>query len=101
DDHMLVYQGRSFFPDSVPDNVFVDKPTGHVYATGFLRVLEVGKFFHDPSFNGSSTCAAEVLRLTQNKDPKKGFAIESLLQDSGLMMPTATIAAIQRRNSIE
>ncbi|KAJ2843336.1 hypothetical protein J3B02_005297, partial [Coemansia erecta] len=96
----LVYQGRTKYWDSIPDNLFVDPQTGQVYSTTFLKVSETHKYFKNPSLNTTEAAGTKLLRLTpRDGDPSNGFDIESLLVDSGRLMPTATIAAVQRRNN--
>ncbi|KAJ2605928.1 hypothetical protein H4R99_000793 [Coemansia sp. RSA 1722] len=98
----LTYHGRTRYWDSIPDNFFVDPQTGQIYSTSFLKVSETHKYFKNPSLNTTTTAGTKLLRLTpRDGDPSKGFDIESLLIDSGKIMPTATIAAVQRRNAIQ
>ncbi|KAI8319833.1 calcium-dependent phosphotriesterase [Martensiomyces pterosporus] len=97
----LTLQSRTYYDDSIPDNLFVDPLSGQIYSTGFLKLLELYKLFKDPSPNTTSTAATKIRRLTQRADPKEGFDIETLLVDSGALMPTATVAAIQRRNNVQ
>ncbi|KAJ2161903.1 hypothetical protein GGF46_001094 [Coemansia sp. RSA 552] len=100
-DHSLVYQGRTVFPDSIPDNLFVDPATGQIYSTTFLKVGETHRFFKSPSLETTRVAGTKVLRLTQHDNPKAGFAVENVLIDSGELMPSATVAAIQRRNQVQ
>ncbi|KAI8319834.1 hypothetical protein GQ54DRAFT_313183 [Martensiomyces pterosporus] len=97
----LVFQGRIIYKGSVPDNISVDPLTGQIYSTGFLKIVETLKYFGEPSLNTTTTAGTRVMRLTQRADPQQGFDTESLLVDSGLLMPTATVAAVQRRNGTQ
>ncbi|KAJ2662174.1 hypothetical protein IW148_003063 [Coemansia sp. RSA 1199] len=99
-DNSLELQGRTIFPDSIPDNLFVDPQNGQIYATTFLKSRETHKLFHNPSLETSRIAGTRILRLTQRNDAPS-FVIETLLIDSGELMPTATIAAVQRRNQIQ
>ncbi|KAI9504961.1 hypothetical protein BX070DRAFT_244440 [Coemansia spiralis] len=98
-DGKLSFQGRIVYSDGVPDNLFVDPGSGQLYSTLFLKSREVHKYFKHPSLNTTRVAATKIVRLTQ-RNTGEGFDIESLLIDSGDLMPTATIAAIQRRNQI-
>ncbi|KAJ2890285.1 hypothetical protein GGI21_006223, partial [Coemansia aciculifera] len=101
-DHSLALLGSVDFKDSTPDNIFVDPLTGQLYCASFLRALEVFRYFKHPSLNTTTTASTKIVRLTQRKDLSNGgFDIESILIDSGRLMPTATIAAIQRRNNVK
>ncbi|KAJ2438447.1 hypothetical protein GGF42_008290 [Coemansia sp. RSA 2424] len=98
-DHSLALYGRVNFQDSTPDNIFVDPLTGQLYCASFLKAFESFRYFKHPSLNTTATAGTKITRLTQLEDPSKGgFSIEPILIDSGRLMPTATIAAIQRRN---
>ncbi|KAJ2358751.1 hypothetical protein IWW50_000538 [Coemansia erecta] len=99
-DHTLEFQNRTYFPDSIPDNLFVDPQNGQIYATTFTKVSQTHKLFHNPSPETSRTAGTRVVRLTQRSEDQL-FDIESLMVDSGELMPTATIAAIQRRNQVQ
>ncbi|KAJ2890056.1 hypothetical protein IWW38_004341 [Coemansia aciculifera] len=101
-DHSLALLGSVDFKDSTPDNIFIDPLTGQLYCASFLRALEVFRYFKHPSLNTTTTASTKIVRLTQRKDLSNGgFDIESILIDSGRLMPTATIAAIQRRNNVK
>ncbi|KAJ2707121.1 hypothetical protein H4R19_004939 [Coemansia spiralis] len=97
----LVYTGRAVFTDSIPDNLSVDPASGQLYSAAFLKVLEGLKLFEDPSPATTRIAGTRITRLTQRSDPGRGFDIESILVDSGELMPTATIAVVQRRNRIK
>ncbi|KAJ1732045.1 hypothetical protein LPJ61_002232 [Coemansia biformis] len=97
----LEYTGRVVYSDSVPDNIFVDPANGQIYSASFLKVLEMYKYFKHPSLATTQAAGTKVVRLTQRSNPSHGFDIESLLIDSGELMPTATIAALQRRNQVK
>ncbi|KAJ1847068.1 hypothetical protein LPJ70_001727 [Coemansia sp. RSA 2708] len=97
-DHTLRLQGRTYIRDGIPDNLFVDPQSGQVYATAFLKVGQTHRLFRNPSLETSRTAGTRILRLTQRSDASQGFDAESLLVDSGELMPTATIAAVQRHN---
>ncbi|KAI7834361.1 hypothetical protein BX661DRAFT_177081 [Kickxella alabastrina] len=97
----LEYQGRTLFWNSIPDNIHVDHSTGQLYCTGFLKVSQTHRYFKSPSLNTTATAGTKILRLTPRDDPRQGFDTETLLIDSGVLMPTATIAALQRRNQIQ
>ncbi|KAJ2616944.1 hypothetical protein H4S08_000542 [Coemansia sp. RSA 1365] len=97
----LDYQGRVIYNDSIPDNIFVDPLNGQIYSTTFLKARETHKFFRHPSLNTTKEAGTKLLRLTPRSNPSHVFDIETLLIDSGELMPTATIAAVQRRNQIQ
>ncbi|KAJ2516963.1 hypothetical protein H4217_004248, partial [Coemansia sp. RSA 1939] len=95
------FHGRIIYNDGIPDNISVDPETGHIYSTMFLKVQETHKFFRHPSLNTTTVAGTKIVRLTQRPDPSTGFDVETLLLDSGELMPSATVAAIQRRNQIQ
>ncbi|KAJ1895225.1 hypothetical protein LPJ66_004720 [Kickxella alabastrina] len=97
----LEYQGRTLFWNSIPDNIHVDHSTGQLYCTSFLKVSQTHRYFKSPSLNTTATAGTKILRLTPRDDLRQGFDTETLLIDSGVLMPTATIAAVQRRNQIQ
>ncbi|KAJ1668201.1 hypothetical protein IW140_000495 [Coemansia sp. RSA 1813] len=97
----LSFCGRIVYDDGIPDNIFVDPENGHLYSTMFLKAKESHKFFRNPSLNTTKLAGTKIVRLIQRDHPSSGFDIESLLIDSGELMPSATIAAIQRRNQIQ
>ncbi|KAJ2080665.1 hypothetical protein H4R24_002902 [Coemansia sp. RSA 988] len=97
----LAYQGRIIYNDSIPDNLFVDPLNGQIYSTTFLKARETHNFFKHPSLNTTKEAGTKLLRLTPRSNSSQDFDIESLLIDSGELMPTATIAAVQRRNQIQ
>ncbi|KAJ2684824.1 hypothetical protein GGH99_003928 [Coemansia sp. RSA 1285] len=96
----LQFHGRIIYNDGIPDNISVDPETDHIYSTIFLKVQETHKFFRHPSLNTTTVAGTKIVRLTQRPDPSTGFDVETLLLDSGELMPSATVAAIQRRNQI-
>ncbi|KAJ2735797.1 hypothetical protein IW152_001269 [Coemansia sp. BCRC 34962] len=100
-DHSLALNGRIGFKDSIPDNIFVDPLTGQLYCASFLKALEALRYFKHPSLNTTVTAGTKILRITPRGDPRNGFDIEPILIDSGRLMPTATIAAVQRRGKVE
>ncbi|KAJ2786391.1 hypothetical protein GGI15_001563 [Coemansia interrupta] len=101
-DGSLKYHGRNRYWNSIPDNLHVDHLTGQIYSTSFLKVRQTHKFFKNPSLDTTDTAGTKLLRLTpRGDDPGNGFDVETLLIDSGRLMPTATIAAVQRRNGVK
>ncbi|KAJ2747386.1 hypothetical protein GGI20_000524 [Coemansia sp. BCRC 34301] len=101
-DHSLALHGRVNFKDSTPDNIFVDPLSGQLYCASFLKALESFRYFKQPSLNTTATAATKIVRLTQVENQSGiGFDVDSILIDSGRLMPTATIAAIQRRNQVK
>ncbi|KAJ2803552.1 hypothetical protein H4R20_002848 [Coemansia guatemalensis] len=97
----LDYQGRVIYNDGIPDNLFADPLNGQIYSTMFLKVRETHKFFKHPSLDTTKEAGTKLLRFTRRSNSSQDFDIESLLIDSGELMPTATIAAVQRRNQIQ
>ncbi|KAJ2799137.1 hypothetical protein H4R21_003660 [Coemansia helicoidea] len=100
-DGHLARTGRTVYADGMPDNLSVDPVTGQLYSTTFLKVFDVLKSFESTPPATMQTASTRIVRLTQRSDARRGFDIESLLVDSGELMPTASIAAIQRRNRIK
>ncbi|KAJ2391623.1 hypothetical protein GGI05_002893 [Coemansia sp. RSA 2603] len=101
-DGSLKYHSRNRYWDSIPDNLHVDYLTGQIYSTSFLKVGQTHRFFRNPSLDTTETAGTKLLRLTpRSNDPRNGFDVETLLIDSGRLMPTATIAAVQRRNGVQ
>ncbi|KAJ1723730.1 hypothetical protein LPJ53_001955 [Coemansia erecta] len=101
-DGSLEYHGRNKYWNSIPDNLHVDHLTGQIYSTSFLKISQTHKFFRHPSLDTTDTAGTKLLRLTpRDNDPRNGFVDETLLIDSGRLMPTATIAAVQRRNGVQ
>ncbi|KAJ2552833.1 hypothetical protein EV175_003164 [Coemansia sp. RSA 1933] len=98
---VLKFYGRTIYDDGIPDNISVDPESGQLYTTAFLKVRETHRFFRNPSLNTTRIAGTRVVRLTQRSDPKDGFDIESVLVDSGELMPSATVAVIQRRNQTQ
>ncbi|KAJ2726683.1 hypothetical protein GGI07_000406 [Coemansia sp. Benny D115] len=97
----LDYQGRTFYWDTIPDNLHVDPSTRQIYSTTFTKHAETHKYFKSPSLNTTTTAGTKLLRFTPRSGSVHEFDVENLLIDSGTLVPTATIAVVQRRNSIE
>ncbi|KAJ2013663.1 hypothetical protein IWW57_006026 [Coemansia sp. S610] len=100
-DYSLGLRGRIGFKDSIPDNIFVDPLTGQLYCASFIKALETFRYFKYPSLNTTTTAGTKILRITPQDDTGSRFDVEPVLIDSGRLMPSATIAAIQRRNKVE
>lgn len=99
----LEFVGRQYFSNSVPDNISVDPETGQLYMANSLKILETTRYHKNPSLKTTSIAGVQISRLTplshkESKISKGHFSAESLLIDSGKLMPSATIAVLQKRN---
>ncbi|KAJ2647680.1 hypothetical protein IWW40_004494 [Coemansia sp. RSA 1250] len=100
-DYTLQPHGRTNIRDGIPDNLSVDTQSGYVYATTFLKIGQTHKFFHSPSLETTRTAGTRIRRFGLTDNAAQKMESESVLVDGGELMPSATVAVIQRRNQVQ
>ncbi|KAJ2089474.1 hypothetical protein IW138_003363 [Coemansia sp. RSA 986] len=98
-DGTLELLSKKVFRGFVPDNISVDGATGHVLVAGFLNTFEMFRYNHEVLRGTSVRPAASIRRLIPSKNLRKGFSEEGILNHDGRLLPSTTVAVMQRRGS--
>ncbi|KAJ2699381.1 hypothetical protein H4218_002687 [Coemansia sp. IMI 209128] len=99
-DGALQLAGKATFRGFVPDNISVDAATGELLVSGFLNTLEMFRYNREVLFGTDARPASAIRRLIPSADARRRFAEESILIHSGDLLPSTTIAVVQRRNNV-
>ncbi|KAJ1651249.1 hypothetical protein IWQ61_008143 [Dispira simplex] len=88
--------------DFIPDNLTLDPVHGHIYVTGLVKVLEMAKFVQSPVLSTTTKAGFKVARIVNNTASSRflgvNFAYETVLVDSGKVLPLGTVAAVDPRS---
>ncbi|ORX69002.1 calcium-dependent phosphotriesterase [Linderina pennispora] len=87
-DGSLEYLGGIVFKGLIPDNLFVDAPTGHIYVAGYLNTMEMFRYNRESIHGTTARPAAGIYRL------------KNVMVDGGDLLPTTTVSAVQRRGGV-
>ncbi|KAJ1797860.1 hypothetical protein LPJ59_002866 [Coemansia sp. RSA 2399] len=98
-DGTLELISKNVFRGFVPDNISVDGATGHVLVAGFLNTFEMFRYNHEVLHGTSARPAASIRRLIPAKNLRKGFIEEGVLNHDGRLLPSTTVAVVQRRGN--
>ncbi|KAJ2603301.1 hypothetical protein GGF39_000254 [Coemansia sp. RSA 1721] len=101
DDGSLELVAKKVFRNFVPDNVSVDVATGKLLVAGFLNTFEMFRYNREVLQGTDARPAGSVRRLSLNVHVRRGFIEENVLAHDGSLLPSTTMAVVQRRNNIE
>ncbi|KAJ1968411.1 hypothetical protein IWQ62_001264 [Dispira parvispora] len=89
--------------DFMPDNLTLDPVHGHIYVTGVVKFLEATKFLKAPSLDTTTKAGFKVARIVNNTASNRflgvNFAYETVLVDSGKVLPLGSVAAVDPRSN--
>ncbi|KAJ2616941.1 hypothetical protein H4S08_000539 [Coemansia sp. RSA 1365] len=88
---------KTFFKGFVPDNISVDTATGQLLVAGFLNTMEMFRYNHEVLQGTSARPASAVRRLQPLPHPHAGFYEERVLTHDGTLLPSTTMATLQRK----
>ncbi|KAJ2786389.1 hypothetical protein GGI15_001561 [Coemansia interrupta] len=101
EDGVLSLVSKKEFRGFVPDNVSVDDVSGSLLVAGFLNTFEMFRYNREVLRGTDARPAGSVRRLSLSSDGRTGFVEESVLSHDGTLLPSTTMAVIQRRNGIK
>ncbi|KAJ1850852.1 hypothetical protein LPJ73_003255 [Coemansia sp. RSA 2703] len=101
EDGVLSLVAKKVFRGFVPDNISVDGASGNLLVAGFLNTFEMFRYNREVLRGTNARPASSVRRLALSSDSRSGFVEESVLTHDGTLLPSTTMATMQRRNGIE
>ncbi|KAJ2803138.1 hypothetical protein H4R20_003010 [Coemansia guatemalensis] len=88
---------KIYFKGFVPDNISVDTATGQLLVAGFLNTMELFRYNHEVLRGTTAQPASAVRRLRPLPHPQAGFSEERVLTHDGTLLPSTTMATLQRK----
>ncbi|KAJ1646660.1 hypothetical protein J3B02_005114 [Coemansia erecta] len=101
DDGALELVAKKVFTNFVPDNISVDVATGKLLVAGFLNTFEMFRYNREVLEGTNARPAGSVRRLSLSANVRRGFIEENVLAHDGTLLPSTTMAVVQRRNNVE
>ncbi|KAJ1942716.1 hypothetical protein GGF37_002988 [Kickxella alabastrina] len=103
DDGELELVAKKVFDGFVPDNISVDARSGHLLVAGFLNVFEMFRYNREVLHGTNARPASSIRRLSllHSSSSKITFTEKNMLTHDGTLLPSTTMAVVQRRNNIE